>query len=75
MKAIQKRLAVLSAASAGLVAAGSASAAAPTTVSELATSVDFTTVGAGILAVAGTVIALYVIWKGAKFVISAVKGA
>lgn len=56
-------------------AAGAAHATAPTTVGELATSVSFTDVGAAILAVAGTVITLYVIWKGAKFVIRAVKGA
>lgn len=36
---------------------------------------DFTTVTTGILAVAGAVIGVYVTWKGAKIVISAVKGA
>lgn len=55
--------------------AGAAHAAAPTTVGELATSVSFTDVGLAILAVAGAVITLYVIWKGSKFVIRAVKGA
>lgn len=58
-----------------LTAAGSALAVAPTTVGELATAVSFADVGLAILAVAGTVITLYVIWKGAKFVIRAVKGA
>ena len=51
-----------------------AHAAAPTTVGELATSVSFTDVGLAILAVAGTLITLYVVWKGAKFVIRAVRG-
>lgn len=54
---------------------GNAIAAAPTTVTELANSVSFTDVAGGILAVAGVVITLYVTWKGAKFVIHAVKGA
>ena len=71
-KALFGRLAAISAAAG---ASGAAMAAAPTTVTELATSVDFATVGTGILAVAGTVIALYVIWNGAQFVIKAVKGA
>lgn len=48
---------------------------APATVADLASSVSFTDVAAAILGVAGTIISLYVIWKGAKFVISAVKGA
>ncbi len=55
--------------------AGAASAAAPTTIAELASSVSFTDVATGILAVAGVVITLYVIWKGARFVLQAVKGA
>lgn len=50
-------------------------AVAPTTVTELANSVNFAEVGTGILAVAGVVITVYVIWKGAKFVLRAVKGA
>lgn len=54
---------------------GAASAAAPTTVGELASSVSLTDVSAGILAVAGVVISLYVVWKGAQFVIRAVRGA
>ncbi len=60
---------------ASLTVAGSAFAVAPTTVGELASAVSFTDVGLAILAVAGTVITLYVIWKGAKFVVRAVKGA
>lgn len=73
MKAIQKRLAALSAASVALFAAGAAHAEAPTTVGALATSVDFADVGTGILAVSGTLIAVYVIWKGASFVINVVR--
>lgn len=72
-KTMQVRLAILAAGSA--LVSGGVMAAPPTTVSELASSVDFVTVGVGILAVAGSVIALYVIWKGAQFVIKAVKGA
>lgn len=72
-KTMQARLAILAAGSA--LVSGGAMAAPPTTVSELASSVDFVSVGVGILAVAGSVIALYVIWKGAQFVIKAVKGA
>ena len=59
----------------GATTAGSAVAAAPTTVAELASSVSFADVSLAILGVAGTVITLYVLWKGAKFVIAAVKGA
>lgn len=55
--------------------ASSALAVSPTSVSELASAVSFEDVASGILAVAGTVISLYVTWKGAKFIIRAVKGA
>lgn len=72
-KALQKRLAALTAASSALVAAGAAHADAPTTVGALASAVDFNDVGLGILAVAGTLIAVYVIWKGASFVINVVR--
>ncbi len=56
-------------------AAGSTFAVAPTTPAELAASVDFTGVGLAILAVAGVVIGVYVTWKGADFVVRAVKRA
>lgn len=49
--------------------------AAPTNVTELATSVNFTSIGTGILAVSGAILSIYVIWKGAKMIIRAVKGA
>jgi hypothetical protein len=58
-----------------MMAAGSAFATAPTTIGELASSVSFSDVGLAILAVAGAVITLYMVWKGSKFVIHAVKGA
>lgn len=67
----------LLAASAAIVAAsvsGLAVAAAPTTVAELATAVSFADVALAILAVSGTLITLFVTWKGAKFVLRAVKG-
>lgn len=58
-----------------LLAVGAANATAPATVAELASSVSFADVGLAILAVAGAVLSLYLIWKGAKFVVHAVKGA
>ena len=67
----------LLAASAAIVAAFVSSlavAAAPTTVAELATAVSFADVALAILAVSGTLITLFVTWKGAKFVLRAVKG-
>ena len=51
-----------------------AHAAAPTTVGDLATSVSFDDVALAILAISGTLITLFVTWKGAKFVLRAVKG-
>lgn len=54
--------------------ASAAHAAAPVTVAELATAVSFSDVALAILAVSGTLITLYVTWKGAKFVMRAVKG-
>lgn len=56
------------------VIASAAQAAAPATVAELATAVSFSDVALAILAVSGTLITLYVTWKGAKFVMRAVKG-
>lgn len=57
------------------LATTSAFATAPTTIAELSGSVSFADVGLGILAVAGAALALYVIWKGAKFTLAAVKSA
>lgn len=53
----------------------SAFADSPTTVKDLASSVDFVDVGIAILAISGSVVAIYVIWKGAQFVIRQVRGA
>lgn len=67
----------LLATSAAIVAAsvsGVAMAEAPATIADLATSVSFGDVAMAILAVSGTLITLFVTWKGAKFVIRAVKG-
>lgn len=52
-----------------------AEGAAPTTVAELAASVNFKDVTTAILAIAGTVLALYVTLKGAQFIIRQVRGA
>lgn len=52
-----------------------ADGAAPTTVAELASSVNFKDVTTAILAIAGTIVALYATWKGAQFIIRQVRGA
>ena len=70
---LKKLFAVVLAAVAGLFAS-SAFAVAPTTIGELTTAISFADVGLGILAVAALMIGVYVIWKGAKMVIHAVKG-
>lgn len=57
-----------------LSVSGSAFAVPPTTIAELTAAISFADVGLGILAVAGLLIAVYVIWKGAKMVVQAVKG-
>ena len=51
----------------------SAFAVPPTTIAEMTAAISFTDVGLGILAVAGLLVAVYVIWKGAKMVVQAVK--
>lgn len=56
------------------LAAGNALAGPPTTVTELANAVSFTDVSGAILAVSGVLLTLFVVWKGAKFVLKAVKG-
>lgn len=52
----------------------SAFAVPPTTIAELTTAISFADVGLGILAVSALLAAVYVTWKGAKMVISAVRG-
>lgn len=69
-----KKLLVTSAAIVAASVSSLAVAAAPTTVAELATAVSFADVALAILAVSGTLITLFVTWKGAKFVLRAVKG-
>lgn len=61
----------------GLVAVSTAPAvalAAPPDLTPLTSAVDFSTVGTAIMSVAGLVIGVYIIWRGAKFVLAAVKG-
>jgi hypothetical protein len=57
-----------------LAASGSALAAGPD-LTTLTTAVDFGTVTTAVLAVAASIVGVYLAWKGAKIVISAVKGA
>lgn len=74
-KALKKRL-VATAAGTGLLAlVNSAYAAAPTTLSDLTASSDFTIISLSILAITGSMIPVYVVWKGSKFVTRAIKGA
>lgn len=70
---LKNLFAVLFAAVAGLLSV-SAFALPPTTVGELTTGISFADVSLGILAVAALMIGVYVVWKGAKMVIHAVKG-
>lgn len=74
MNKIQKFVARAVVAS-SVAVAGVASAVPPTTVGELASAVSFADVAIAILAIAGTLITLYVTWKGAKMVLASVKGA
>lgn len=67
-----KKLAALIALALGF--ASSAFAVPPTTVAELTAGISFADVSLGILAVAGLLVAVYVGWRAAKFVIGAVKG-
>ena len=57
-----------------MLASFGAHAAGPDLTS-LTSQVDFSTVAAAILAVAGSIVGVYLTWKGAKMVIQAVKGA
>lgn len=63
----------------GVVAAGASAAgsvlAAPPDVTALTGAVDFSTVSAGIMTVAGSVIGVYLVIKAAQFIIARVKGA
>lgn len=57
----------------GVSSSGDVLAAAPD-LTPLTDAVDFSTVGTSIMAVAGTMAGVYIIWKGAKFVIAALRG-
>ncbi|MDR1350617.1 MAG: hypothetical protein LBJ59_07580 [Zoogloeaceae bacterium] len=69
MNLIKKVVAGLGAA----IASVSAFAAGPD-MSTLTDSIDFGTVTTAILGAAGALIVVYIAWKGAKIVLSAVKG-
>lgn len=51
----------------------SASAVPPTSIAELTSAISFADVGLGILAVAALLCAVYVTWKGAGMVVTAVR--
>lgn len=54
---------------------GETANSAPTSVAQLAASVNFKEIITAILAIAGTVVALYATVKGAQFIIRQVRGA
>ncbi len=53
--------------------ATSAFALPPATVLDLSTGIDFSSISLGILAIAGLMAAVYVVWKGARMVVSAIR--
>lgn len=57
-----------------LVASASAFAVPPATLADLTTAISFASVELGILAVAAVLVSVYVVWKGSKMVISAIRG-
>ncbi|AKU20995.1 hypothetical protein [Massilia sp. NR 4-1] len=71
---IKKLLSASGIAAAATSISTTALAAPPATVADLANAVSFADVSLAIIAVSGTLITLFVTWKGAKFVIRAVKG-
>ena len=58
----------------GLSLIGSSAFAAPVDLTALTTAVDFSTTTTAILSVAAALIVVYIAWKAAKMVISAVRG-
>lgn len=58
----------------GLSFASLPAVAAPPDLTSLTAAVDFSTVTTAVLAVAAALIVVYIAWKGAKMVISAVRG-
>jgi len=69
-----KSLILVGLAALGLSFASLPAVAAPPDLTSLTTAVDFSTVTTAILAVAAALIVVYIAWKGAKMVISAVRG-
>lgn len=57
-----------------LVLTGAGSALATVDYSTLTTAVDFTTATEAILTVAAALVLVYIAWKGAKMILSAVRG-
>jgi hypothetical protein len=58
----------------GLTVLSGSASAAPLDLSTLTASVDFSSVITAILAVAAIMVGVYVAWKAAKMVVSAVRG-
>lgn len=69
-----KALFLVGLAALGLSFASLPAVAAPPDLTSLTTAVDFSTVTTAVLAVAAALIVVYIAWKGAKMVISAVRG-
>ncbi|MFX1735091.1 hypothetical protein PXJ20_00505 [Paraburkholderia sp. A1RI_3L] len=74
LKMLAARGAALTAAGAASVAHAGVAAAAGPDFSTLTSGIDFSTVTTGILAVAATLITVYVAIKGAKILMSMVRG-
>ena len=72
---VPKYLKKVAAGAAASIASFSAYALPPTTIAELTTGISFADVSLGILAVAGSLITVYVLFKGVKMIINAVRGA
>lgn len=58
----------------GLALVGSSAFAAGPDLTSLTTAIDFGTVTTAVLGAAAALIVVYIAWKGAKMVISAVRG-
>ncbi|MFZ6864692.1 hypothetical protein ACO0K7_18875 [Undibacterium sp. Ji67W] len=73
-KNIQRRVALVVTVASSAVFAGAAHAAGGPDLTSLTSSVDFSTVVTAVLAISATLMGVYVAIKGAKTVISMVKG-
>lgn len=69
----QKGLALLAMGGAAIASTG-AYAVPPTTLTELSAAVDFSEVQTSVLAIAGTLITVYVMIKGIQLIMSRVRG-